>query len=163
MNGNARAIGWVTALALLVAAVDQYLKGLVTDALAPDKSHILYPGVLELNYHQNTGAAFSLFHHAPSWILLVLNLLVLGIFLALIRPHLPTRAGRVAGVLVLGGALGNMIDRLRLHYVVDYLDFHVWPVFNFADACVVIGVGVLIVLLLRTERAHPIVPGGASS
>jgi signal peptidase II len=91
---------------------------------------------------------------------LTLIALVLVFFLYLIRPYLNLRAGRLAAVLVLGGAVGNLIDRIfrvndsGRHFVVDYLDFHVWPVFNLADTCVVIGVALLVLLVLRSERTR---------
>lgn len=89
-----------------------------------------------------------------------INLVVLLIFLALIRPFLATRGGQCAAILVLGGAIGNVIDRINLGFVVDYVDVHVWPVFNFADVCVVCGVGILVLLILRAERAHLSATGG---
>jgi signal peptidase II len=163
VKGRAAAIGMVCGFALLVAAVDQGIKGVVTATFAPNASRVILPGIFSLTYRRNTGAAFSLLHDSPIAALLTLNLLVVGVFLLLIRPYLSSPLGRLAAVLVLGGALGNLIDRLRLHYVIDYLDFHVWPVFNLADACVVIGIGALILSMLRAERGKPRAPEEASA
>lgn len=154
MKTRVPALGIVAVWALLIAAVDQAIKGLVLAHL-PGKSQIIVPGLLDLVYRENRGVAFSIFEGLPIPVLLAANLVVLALFLWLIHPYLSRRAGRLAAVLVLGGALGNLYDRLVRHYVIDYLDVHVWPVFNVADACVVAGVGVLVLLILRSERATP--------
>ncbi|HEY3377471.1 MAG TPA: signal peptidase II [Armatimonadota bacterium] len=146
-------------MSLLVAAIDQGVKRLVVEGYPLGESHSLIPGVLDLSYRQNTGAAFSLFHHAPTAALIAVNILVLGFFLALVYPHLRTRSGSAAAVLVLGGALGNLLDRVRWHYVVDYIDFRVWPVFNIADMCIVAGVGLLVLVMIRAEWKRPPSPG----
>ena len=153
MTVRTRACGLAAALALLIGGLDQWLKGLVVAALWPDKSRVVLHGILDLTYRENPGAAFSLWPHVQQPLLLTLNLLVLGAFLVLIWPQLPTRPAIAAAVLVLGGGIGNIIDRVRLHYVIDYLDFHVWPVFNLADACVVLGVGILMWMLMRATPA----------
>lgn len=159
MTDRAKACGVTVVLALLIGGIDQWLKGLVVAALLPDRSRVILAGILDLTYRQNTGAAFSLWPQIHQPLLIALNLLVLGIFLVLIWPQLPTRLGTTAAWLVLGGGLGNIIDRIRLHYVVDYLNFHVWPVFNLADACLVIGVGILLWMLARPV-APATTPGG---
>ncbi len=150
----------VAGLALLTAAVDQLIKGLVLATL-PGKSHVIVPGLLRLVYRENRGVAFSFLDGIPVPVLLLVNLAVLAIFLWLVRPYLSRGLGRLCAVLVLGGALGNLYDRLVRHFVIDYLDFRIWPVFNLADACVVAGVGVLVVLLLRHTPAGA--GGGAAS
>jgi hypothetical protein len=80
--------------------------------------------------------------------------------LDIIYPHLRTRSGMVAAALVLGGALGNLIDRIRLQYVIDYLDIRVWPVFNIADAAIVVGVATLLATLVVAEHTRRATPGG---
>lgn len=157
--------GAVAIWAVLLGGIDQGIKGLVTVALAPDKSHVIIPGFMNLVYCENTGTAFSLLQHLPPYSLLVLNVVVLALFLYLIRPYLVSRAGRVATSLVLGGALGNMIDRAVRTRIIDYLDIHIepsfhWPIFNLADCAVVIGVGLLAWLFVRSERARPLRTGG---
>ena len=124
-------------------------------ALPLDKSRVILPGILALTHRHNPGAAFSLWPQMPPVVLLSLNVLVLGVFVALIWPCLAQRAGVAAAILVLGGAIGNIIDRFSRHFVIDYLDFHVWPVFNLADTCVVVGVAILVWQLLRPAPAEP--------
>lgn len=165
MSEHTRAVGALGIWTALIAAVDQGIKGLVMATL-PGKSHILLPGFFELVYKQNDGAAFSLLHGTHISLLLALNLLVLAFFIYLIRPYRAMRSGRIAAVLVLGGALGNLIDRVLRHYVVDYLYFHIqtafsWPVFNLADAFVVAGVVLLVWLILQSDRHRDAkTPGG---
>ena len=151
---------------LLIALVDQGIKGLVL-ATMWGKSYVIIPGIFSLSYRENTGAAFSMFEKLHISVLVGLNLLVLALFLFLIRPFLRARLGRGAAMLVIGGALGNLIDRVFRHHVIDYLDFHIWPVFNLADAFVVAGVLLLVWLIFRDERARhdqpADVPGGAKT
>lgn len=166
MSIFARHIGIAAAGALLIAAIDQGVKRLVTGMLPLGGSHPLIPGIVDLNYQQNMGTAFSMFRTVPMPVLVLVSLLVLGIFFALVYPHLRTRWGMVAAILVLGGALGNLYDRIfrfdpirQRSYVVDYIDIHVWPVFNVADMCIVIGIAALAIVILRAERG-PASPGG---
>lgn len=146
-----------------VVAIDQGVKGLVVEKLSPVGSHPLVPGLLDLSLRQNSGVAFSLLHSLPPGAMIALVLVVLGVFLALALPYLRTGGGMAATVLILGGALGNLVDRITRKAVVDYLDVHVWPVFNLADVAIVVGVGLLIVTLLLADRRPSPVPGGEHS
>jgi signal peptidase II len=148
-----RAVSFVLGVALLIAATDQVLKWLVTIAMPSDASRALIPGVLALTYRQNTGTAFGLLHQISLPALLLVQVVVLAIFLTLAWRFLVTWTGGIATGLVLGGAAGNVADRLRVGHVIDYLDVRVWPVFNFADACVVIGIALLLLVMLRHDRA----------
>ncbi|MHB9024629.1 MAG: signal peptidase II [Armatimonadota bacterium] len=152
MRLSVRIISTICGLALALTAVDQIVKGLVTGALAPGESRPIVDGLLWLTHQHNTGAAFSLLRDAPPALVLTLNAVVMVFFVGLAAHYLHLPAGRVAAVLVLGGALGNLIDRARLHYVIDYLDVRVWPVFNLADAFVVAGVALLVVVMFRAEH-----------
>ena len=131
-------------ISALTLAADQAAKHLVAAAFHPGDSLPLVPGILHLTYVQNTGAAFGLFK-GQQLLFIGLSLLVIAWiarqFLA-VRP-LPA-AVAWAYALVLGGAAGNLIDRLRFGYVVDFLDVRVWPVFNIGDSAITIGVALLI-------------------
>lgn len=164
VNGSAKKISVLLGAALLVIILDQSVKRLVMGTMALGESRPLLPGILDLSYRQNTGAAFSMFHHAPTGVLIALNFLVLGIFVALIYSHLSSRGGVVAASLILGGAVGNLLDRIRLHFVVDFFDLHVWPVFNIADCAIVVGVIFLMVVIMRSNRGNTAAsPGGNRS
>ena len=106
--------------------------------------HSPHSGVFHLTYVQNTGAAFG-FLRGKTLFFIVVAVLVLG-FIIFLAPRLSREKpllGLVFGLL-LGGALGNLIDRIRFGYVIDFLDFRVWPVFNIADMAIVVGVCFLI-------------------
>ena len=137
--------GGILGLVTATAAIDQLVKGLVVGALHLNESRPLIPGVLDLSYRQNHGVAFSALPHASAYLLVALNLLVIALFIGFMLPQLQQRSARIALALVCGGAVGNLIDRIRLGYVIDYLDFHFWPVFNLADTAIVIGVGLLLI------------------
>lgn len=135
-------------IAALTLAVDQLAKWIVRTSFAPQQSLPLLPGVLHLTYVRNSGAAFSLFQGQVAW-LSVVSVLVAGwIGWELLR-HESLVGGR-AGLplsslgLILGGAIGNLVDRLRFGYVEDFIDLRVWPVFNVADSAITIGVTLLI-------------------
>lgn len=139
------------ALSAGILLLDQATKLLVVRAFAPGQSLPLLP-VLHLTYVQNTGAAFGLLK-GRQFLFILLSLAVsawvVGRFLA---PRAPHPALRIGYALILGGALGNLIDRIRLGYVIDFLDLRVWPVFNVADSAITLGVGWLVWLVLRGVR-----------
>jgi signal peptidase II len=140
------------AVGIVVVAADQVTKTLVVSDLTRPV-HLLGPLGLSLGY--NSGSAFSLF---TGWapLLVVVALLVVGVLLAL---ALRARRASVAVALglVLGGALGNVADRLfRGHHgeVVDFITFTHWPTFNVADACITVGILLLIALTWRSNRTE---------
>lgn len=112
----------------------------------------LIPGVIGLRYAENTGMAFSLFSGMP-WLLGLLSLAVIVGGYFLLRKYRLGTLSMTAAMLMLGGAVANMIDRLVLGYVVDMLEFLFirFPIFNVADACLVIGAMLMAWSLLR----HP--------
>jgi signal peptidase II len=126
-------------------------------ALPGAKPLVLVPGCLKLEYATNSGAAFSLFYDHPEILTATALILAVGVLawgLAFLKPH--ERLAHVAGGLIFGGAMGNLIDRLRLGHVVDfvvaYWGDHAWPTFNVADSAICVGVGVLVLVLGRTPR-----------
>ncbi len=135
-----------------IVAVDQLLKGLVSHFLPPGYTMALLPGVLALTHVRNPGIAFGLRVHISP--LIPAAVALTGVFLLFYNSArwTQTRSARVALVLVSGGALGNLIDRLRVGAVIDYIDLHVWPVFNLADAAVTIGAVVFLLALVRGSR-----------
>lgn len=141
---------------LALAALDQLIKVWATTYLLPVGSMPLIPGFIELQYVLNDGMAFSLLS-GRRWLLIgVTGVVLLAVAIALIVHKMP-RLERIVWMLVLGGGLGNLIDRVRTGVVVDYLNFQFidFPVFNFADICVCTGVGLLVLSLLldlRKER-----------
>ena len=144
------------ALGLGVLLVDQLTKALIIDRIGPDaldRAIVLIPGWLRLIYVENTGAAFGTFQ-GNSPILTVLALVVVGVIIVYFRRSLLRSTWlSIALGLQLGGAIGNVIDRVRLGYVVDFIDFPHWPTFNVADSAITVGVIMLGVYLLREDGA----------
>jgi len=143
-------------IAALVVGVDQLTKFLAVSALYPDGSVDVIKGVFRFTYVENRGAAFGSFTDSR-WVFLVLSTLLI---LAMIGYTVWKRPKgwlicSSLGMLI-GGGIGNMIDRIFLGYVVDFLDFCAFPelwkwVFNVADAFVCIGTALLIIWLLKYD------------
>ena len=140
------------AVALLALVADQISKYLVLSNLNPGQSWnpvaFLTPWV-SITHVTNTGAAFGLFPDQGSLFVIIAVIVVAAIIFY--YRHLPAGQWwiKVSLGLQLGGALGNLLDRLRLGYVIDFIDFKIWPVFNMADSAIVIGVAILAYYLLR--------------
>lgn len=154
------------AVVLLVLISDQLTKLLASSTLILHQSKMVLPGVFSLTLVHNNGMAFGIMSGAPSAMRSILltglsaTALLLILYYCASIPR--SRCWLQYGLsLIMGGALGNIIDRLRLHYVVDFLDFHwhghSWPAFNLADSCITIGMGLLILDFLlgfrKRERA----------
>lgn len=140
-------------LVVALVVLDQVVKFLVRANIPLGGDVPFLPHILHLTYVQNTGAAFSLLSD-HTWLLTLLSAVVsVGLVVALGKRALPRRRGMLALALLLGGAVGNFIDRLLLGFVTDMfaLTFVDFPVFNVADICVVAG-GVL--LCLETFRLY---------
>ncbi len=145
--------------ALAVAIVDQLVKARVLAGLPEgDSASIpLWPGVFHLTHVHNRGAAFSMLEGRLTVIVLA-GLLIAGAIVATERRakgRLPRFLG-IALALPLGGALGNLVDRIRFGYVVDFLDFRLihFPVFNVADSAITVGIGLLLLRSLFGERGN---------
>ncbi len=131
-----------------VVAVDQALKLLVASTQPLGVSTTVLDGVLSLTYVRNPGVAFGLLPHVPVLVpaLIALTLLFVLFYNDARWVYHPRVQGALA--LLAGGAVGNLIDRLRLGAVVDYIDFHIWPVFNVADLAVTTGAALLVFSLV---------------
>ncbi len=140
-------------LAIFIAALDQLLKYLVLKNLAVGQSLTLFDHVLKLTHVRNTGAAFSLFVGFSPYLAAVG--LVVAAAVIVLHHRLPARnlALQLGLALILGGSLGNLLDRVTRRYVIDYLDFIVWPVFNLADVAINAGVLILAYRLFVKEKA----------
>jgi signal peptidase II len=145
-------------VAALVLVADQLTKAWTLRTWAePNTGDIaIIPGWLELTYVQNTGVAFGLFRGFPQ-IFTVTSLVIVAaaIWWYLAQRPQPQRWFAPCLGLIIGGALGNVIDRLRFGYVVDFIKTFDgrFPVFNIADSCVVVGITIVALLLSRTDGA----------
>ena len=144
-----------TALPLVVA--DQLSKFWIRSNLAIGEP-LFEVGFFRLTRVHNTGAAFGLFR-GQSFLLTIIALvgvaalLLYTFFFHHKFPFLDNRLGKLALGLVLGGTVGNLIDRIYLGYVTDFIDFNLWPAFNIADSAIVVGVIILAYSLLRLATA----------
>ena len=149
-------------VAILVILLDQATKEWVRGAFSLHESVPVIPGFFHLTYIRNTGAAWGMFSGQN----LALAVLAFAMLVALVlfrRQFLPPgRVHRVALGLLCGGIVGNLFDRLRLDYVVDFLDFfhRGWhfPAFNVADSAICIGVGIYVLGTLLASRAAAAAP-----
>jgi signal peptidase II len=143
----------VIIVAIAVFVADQLSKHWVTTTFMPEESRILIPHIVYLTYVQNMRGAFGLFGD-QAWLLIVLAVAVLAIFWFSFRDiAAESRMVRLALGGIVGGAAGNIADRLQHRYVVDFIDLRWWPVFNVADSCITIGVCLLIIATLARDRA----------
>lgn len=139
-------------VAAIVIGVDQLTKQLALDRLADGPVHVI-EGVLSWNLSYNSGGAFGLLQGFPEFFL-VATIVVAGLILVWARSIEGTAHVLPLG-LVLGGGLGNVFDRVVRDTggrVVDFIDLHVWPVFNIADSAIVVGVLTLLIVTARTPE-----------
>ena len=139
---------WLAGLALVL---DQTSKLAVMAHLAAYRDVIPLTGFFNLVHVHNTGAAFSLFADQPGWqraFFMVLSGAATVVILTLLRRTRGQPLFCSALALILGGAVGNLVDRVRYGHVIDFLDFHVstwhWPAFNVADSAITLGAALLI-------------------
>jgi signal peptidase II len=144
----------IVGTAAFVAAFDHLTKWLVASHLALGQQ--VWPNaIVSIDRVQNTGAAFSVLPQLH-WFYLAVALVVSLYILFFGYRYGTTWYRQVLIGMILGGALSNGVDRLVQGYVVDFIDFHFWPVFNVADSCIVIAIVVLLVLsFLPSQRSTP--------
>ena len=140
----------LAAVALLVAA-DQITKLLISSHYEVGESTHVIGGLLDFTYVQNRGAAFGMLSN-QRWIFLVLTtVIIIGICWLWVKGYVTHITGQISAVLIVAGGIGNMIDRLAMGYVVDFIDVSPlfnFAVFNFADCCVTVGAAVMAVYVL---------------
>jgi signal peptidase II len=149
-------------ISVLVIAADRLTKNWIVHRIRPGYDIPIIPGVFRLSHVLNTGAAFSLLENLPpnGVRLGLIGFSVVAVLFVLV---LLWRAGQtfsyasIALALILGGAIGNLYDRIRFHHVVDFLAVKIyhynWPDFNVADSCIVIGACLLLLEIFRPEPA----------
>lgn len=150
-------------LSLGALAADQLSKHAVERYTAPGSLRVLVPGLLNLVHTTNPGVAFGLFADSENpWrgpLLIVFSVAVIGMLVwLLVTGRAGGRAGECGIALILGGAVGNVLDRFLHHSVTDFVDFHIgahhWYTFNVADSAIVIGAALVVLELFRDAR-HP--------
>jgi signal peptidase II len=163
MSSASRSVWPLVLLALAVLAADQATKFAVDRLMPSGSSRVLVPGMLNLIHTSNPGVAFGLFADSDMpWrapLLIVFSAAVIGLIVwLLVTGRAGGWPGRSGMTLILGGALGNVLDRVLHHSVTDFIDFYIgthhWYTFNLADSAIVVGAGLVILELLRDWR-HP--------
>jgi signal peptidase II len=147
----------VPGIAALVAVIDQSTKQWIRGAFGLHDGVTVVGGFFDLRYVQNTGAAFGVFEGQNHW-LSVLSVVVLVLLFRYWRTIVgESRLHRLAMGFMLGGVAGNLLDRIRFGYVIDFLDFyagrHHFPAFNAADSAICVGVAIyLLVTFIESRR-----------
>jgi signal peptidase II len=162
MNSKYLLASWVCGAILVL---DQLTKWWVHKTMALHQSIEILPNFARLTYIRNTGAAFGFFAGVQSnWrmvFFILVSLIAIAAILYLLKTIPPKRSGQIVSLsLVLGGATGNLIDRLRWGEVIDFIDLHWhryhWPAFNIADSAITMGViGLLILMSRKGSMANP--------
>ena len=153
--------GLVLAISALVVIIDRITKHIVAQQLPNGETFTVIPGVFRISDVHNTGAAFSMFAENASPATVRNILIAFSVVAVTILFGMLWRVGRyltvtsVALALILGGAFGNLYDRVRYHYVIDFLEVRIihyhWPDFNVADSCIVIGACLLLIEIFRPQ------------
>jgi signal peptidase II len=146
--------GGLTTVALSALLADQVTKHVVTRTLGLDQAeHVVGP--LSIHHVQNSGIAFGLFSSATLGVAVITAGAVLWMLVFFARsgsrhPVLPAALG-----LLIGGSVSNLVDRIRLGHVTDFIDLRYWPAFNLADSFIVVGVAILLGALVVADRTPP--------
>jgi len=141
-------------IAIVIAAADQIIKAIVHNNMFLNQSIDLIGNVIKLTYVRNTGVAFSLFIGFSPYLAVVGTLVVALVIFFHYRLASLNFIVQLGLSFILGGSLGNLIDRFARGYVVDYMDITIWPVFNLADVMINVGVILLAYKLFEEEEKN---------
>lgn len=145
----------VSLISLIIVLIDQIIKYIVSTNISYLDSINIIPNFFSITNVHNTGAAWSLLSGNQIFLILIAIFVLLFLYLFLIKgKSLKTFETIIYGVLI-GGIIGNLIDRIVFNYVIDYLDFIIFsydfPIFNFADMCIVISISILLFLSFKED------------
>jgi signal peptidase II len=152
--------GWL----VFIIAVDQLTKAVVDRTMTLHDSIPIIDGFFNLTYVRNTGAAFGIFagsHEAFRLpFLVIVSLVAIGVIIVMLKRLNEKETGLITALaFILGGAIGNLIDRILYGEVIDFLDFfwstYHWPAFNIADSCITVGVSITLFFLMRAKGEDP--------
>lgn len=148
-----RKIGFPLWIAVLIG-LDQLVKGWTVANIELDTVRDFVPGFMSLAYLRNYGAAYSILQNQQWFFTIVTIIVMVGLVWYFIKQINGSFWILFSLSLIMAGGLGNFIDRVRLGYVVDMfrLDFVNFPVFNVADVCLTVGVGILFICILKEEK-----------
>jgi signal peptidase II len=138
-------------LAFSILTIDQIIKLVVANSMALGQTIPLF-GIVQLTYVRNTGAAFSLFSGFSPFLTVISIIVIIAVIYFHYKIPAKSTMLQIGLAYILGGSLGNLIDRLFRGYVIDYINFTFWPVFNFADIMINLGVLLIIIQIFIKER-----------
>ncbi|WZL74775.1 signal peptidase II [Clostridiaceae bacterium 35-E11] len=140
-------------LIVFVIILDQLSKYLIYSRFAVHESIPIIKNFFHLTYVQNMGAAFGILQNQKGFFIFMTLFVISGIFLFVHRQNNIHKVAVYSLSMIVAGAIGNFIDRVRLGYVVDFFDFRIWPVFNIADISIVVGAILLSYYIIFLDRA----------
>jgi signal peptidase II len=152
--------GWL----IVILALDRLTKAVIDRTMPLHHSISVVDGLFSLTYVRNTGAAFGIFagsHQAFRLpFLVIVSIIAIGVIVVMLRRLHEKETGLITALaFILGGAIGNLIDRILYGEVVDFLDFYWsnyhWPAFNLADSFITIGVAITLFFLMRAKGEDP--------
>ena len=142
-------------ISLILIIVDQFIKAVVSYKMHLYETFPLFKGILDINLVHNTGAAFSFLQGGRILFIIIAILVVLLLSIYIHNSEYVDGKKIIVYSLLLGGIVGNLIDRIIHGYVIDYISFTIvnykFPVFNFADSCIVIAVIIAIIITIRED------------
>ncbi|MDD3225524.1 MAG: signal peptidase II [Clostridium sp.] len=143
-------------IVIITNIIDRLTKIVASGSLKGGNDIVIIRNIFDFSYVENRGAAWGVMQNKINILLIVTIIVVAGIIYFLLKYKPKNRLERISLGLIIGGALGNMYDRAVYGYVVDFIDFHYkdvysFPVFNFADMCVVVGTALLIFHLIKED------------
>jgi|ETNmetMinimDraft_2_1059921.scaffolds.fasta_scaffold33756_3 signal peptidase II len=138
----------ISIISILIVLLDQLSKYLVRVYI--NNPVTVIKDILDIIYTSNTGAGFSILQ-GNNITLIIITLIILGGFLYYYRRFPEDKKVTIPVGLILGGAIGNLIDRIFFGHVIDFIDFKIWPVFNIADSAITVGAFILIVYIIRKK------------
>lgn len=145
----------ISLISLIVVVIDQIIKILISNTISYMDSVKVIPNFFYISNVHNEGAAWSMFSGKQFILIIVAILALVGIYLFLIKGKKINIFETICYSLLIGGIIGNLIDRIVFNYVIDYLEFifgdYHYPVFNFADICIVISIFGLIIMSFKEE------------
>ena len=137
---------------MLVILIDQISKIIVQNHFSLGESIPVIPNIFHLTYVQNVGAAFGILKYQRNFFIFITMAIIIGILIfTLIRSKLHPIV-LYSFAFIIGGAIGNLLDRIRFGYVIDFFDFRIWPVFNIADISIVAGTALLAYYLIFLDK-----------
>jgi len=141
----------------LVLLADQVSKAVISSRLSVGQSIPIIKNILHITFIKNTGAAFGLFKNSIYFFIWVSIIAVIMIAVILFKAIKNNRFSdnflyNFGLILIMSGALGNMVDRVHLRYVIDFIDVRIWPIFNIADSAITIGTILLLISFARFDK-----------